>query len=40
MTFYEFLMAQRGWNESRPGAKPRGGTIADDRLSEMGIVGF
>lgn len=39
MTLYEFIYAQRGWAEAN-GAKPKGGTISDDRLSEMGVVGF
>jgi hypothetical protein len=39
MSLYEFIMATRGYGEAH-GAKPRGGTIADGRLSEMGIVGF
>lgn len=39
MSLWEFTQAVSGYAESR-GAKPKGGTIADDRLVEMGIVGF
>lgn len=39
MTLWEFMCAAQGYAESR-GAKPKGGTIDDDRLSALGIVGF
>lgn len=39
MTFYEFNCATQGYSESQ-GAKPKGGTIDEDRLAEMGISGF
>lgn len=39
MTLFEFMCATRGFAEAN-GAKAKGGTISDDRLSEMGIVGF
>lgn len=39
MTLYEFIYAQRGWAEAN-GAKPKGGTISDDRMAELGIEGF
>lgn len=39
MTLYEFACATRGYAEAN-GAKPKGGTISDERLAEMGVVGF
>jgi hypothetical protein len=39
MTLQEFKWAADGYAEAN-GAKPRGGTISDDRLSALGIVGF
>jgi hypothetical protein len=39
MTLQEFKWAADGYAEAN-GAKQRGGTITDDRLSAMGIVGF
>jgi hypothetical protein len=39
MELFEFQCATAGYAESQ-GAKPRGGTIDDARLAEMGIEGF
>ena len=39
MTLFELMAATRGYSESR-GATPRGGTIPDERLGQMGVVGF
>lgn len=39
MTIFEFMSATRGYAEAN-GAKPKGGTISDDRLAQMGIAGF
>lgn len=39
MTLFEFMCATQGYAEAN-GAKPKGGTISDERLSEMGIAGF
>jgi len=39
MSLYEFTYAQRGYAEAK-GAKPRGGSISDDRMAELGIAGF
>jgi hypothetical protein len=40
MTLTEFVDATRGYAEAN-GVKPKGtGTISDNRLEEMGIVGF
>jgi len=39
MTLYEWRWAAQGYAEAN-GAKPKGGTIEEDRLSEMGIAGF
>lgn len=39
MTMFEFACATRGFGEAN-GAKPKGGTISDDRLADMGIEGF
>lgn len=40
MSFYEFLAASRGYAEANGGAKPKGRSISEERLAEMGIVGF
>lgn len=39
MTLFEFKCATQGFAEAN-GAKPKGGTIDDDRLAELGIAGF
>lgn len=39
MDLWEFMQATKGYAESK-GEKPRGGTISDDRMSELGIAGF
>lgn len=39
MSLFEFVAATAGYAESH-GAKPKGGSIDEDRLAEMGIVGF
>lgn len=40
MGLWEFMQATQGYAESK-GAKPKGrGSISDDRLAEMGVVGF
>lgn len=39
MTLWEFMCATRGYAESK-GAKPKGGSIDEERLAEMGIAGF
>jgi hypothetical protein len=39
MTMFEFACATQGFAEAN-GAKPKGGTISDDRLADMGIEGF
>lgn len=39
MTLFELRAATQGYAEAN-GAKPRGGSIDDDKLAEMGIAGF
>lgn len=39
MSLFEFVWAQRGYAEAN-GVKPKGGTIDDERLADMGIAGF
>lgn len=39
MTLFEFMAATRGYAEAN-GAKKKGSSISEDRLSEMGIAGF
>ena len=39
MTLFEFMAATRGYAEAN-GVKPKGASIDEERLSEMGIVGF
>jgi hypothetical protein len=39
MSLFEFSSACEGHAQAN-GKKPRGGSIDDDRLAEMGIVGF
>lgn len=39
MTLFEFACACRGYAEAN-GIKPRGGSISEDELEEMGIAGF
>lgn len=39
MSLFEFVCATRGHAEAN-GAKPKGGSIDDARLAEMGIEGF
>lgn len=39
MSLFEFMCAVEGYAEGK-GGKRKGGSIDDDRLSEMGIVGF
>jgi hypothetical protein len=39
MTLFEFMAATRGYAEAN-GAKPKGGSISEERMQEMGIEGF
>lgn len=41
MTLWEFAACMDGVNEFHGGKKPSGGgEMSDDRLSELGIIGF
>lgn len=40
MTLFEWVCATDGYAEANGTKRRRGGDISEDRLAEMGIVGF